>query len=59
MNGVFETVLKANKEYAEAVARRESAEVQKNLLVQCEILFDTMIRKAGLCNEYAEYCKRR
>ena len=57
--GIFETVLYANNEYAEAVKNNARAEVQKNLLTQCEILFNTMILDAGLVSEYKEYCDKK
>ena len=57
--GIFETVLYANNEYAEAVKNNARAEVQKNLLTQCQILFSTMILDAGLASEYKEYCDKK
>lgn len=57
--GIFETVLMTNKDYIEAVNRGESAEVQTNLLKQCDIIFKTMILNAGLAEEYKEYCERK
>ena len=56
MNGVFETVLHANRQYVEAIERNERAEVQINLLKTCEILMKTMIIDAGLSQEYRDYC---
>lgn len=58
-NGIFETVLHLNKDYVDALNRGASAEEQENLLTACRIAFDTMIRKAGLCSEYAEYCRMK
>ncbi len=56
---IFETILKTNAQYIDAVNRKESAEVQENLLTQCRILFKTMILDAGLATEYKEYCEKK
>lgn len=56
--GIFRTVFLTNKEYVEAVESGARAEVQVNLLKQCEILFKTMILDTGLAEEYKEYCEQ-
>ena len=53
----FKTVLSANKDYVEAVKNNERAEVQLNLLKQCEILMNDILNR-GLANEYREYCEK-
>lgn len=58
MEGIFNTVIKANRDYVKAVDSNANAEVQENLLTTCRILMKTMIQDAGLCNEYKEYCEQ-
>ncbi len=57
-NIIFDTVLKHNKDYKEAVENNASAEVQQNLLTQCSIIHRTMVIDAGLANEYHDYCQK-
>lgn len=56
---IFETVLSANKDYVKAVNTGARAEVQENLLIQCRILFKTMILEVGLAVEYNDYCNHK
>lgn len=52
---IFDLVLDFNSKYVEAIG----TEAEEPLLDLCSEMFEKLILKQGLVNEYAEYCERR
>ena len=57
-NKLFESVLKANREYTAMLNDESTAEAQEKALAKCREVFELVI-KANLCNEYSDYCNMK